>query len=239
VKEKIALGDWSKQKLNRLLAESSIIDDAGERIVFLSKEFLGFPYEASTLIGDSITPERLVINLTAFDCFTFLDCIEAMRLSRSYEDFRDNLVRIRYKECKITYENRNHFFTDWLFYNTKFVQDRTETIGGKKTRKITKILNRTDDSSSFLAGIKPFKRTISFIPAVQIDESILLRFKRGDYAGIYTDQTGLDVSHVGIIVSDGLVPYLRHASSAAGKVIEEDFIGYIAGKSGIIILRPH
>lgn len=239
MKEKITVGGWSKQKLNGLLAESSIIDDAGERIVFLSKEFLGFPYEASTLIGDSIIPERLVINLTAFDCFTFLDYIEAMRLSRSYDDFRDNLVRIRYKECKITYKNRNHFFTDWLFYNTKYVQDETETIGGKKTKKVTKMLNRADNNSLLLAGITPFKRTISFIPVVQIDEQILLRLRRGDYVGIYTDQVGLDVSHVGIIASDGPAPHLRHASSVARKVIEEDLVGYISEKPGIVILRPY
>lgn len=239
VKEKIILGVWSKQNLDGFLAKSSKIDNVGERIAFLSREFLGTPYEASTLIGGPITPEIPVVNLAAFDCFTFLDCIEAMRLSRSYDNFCENLIRVRYREGKMGYERRNHFFTDWLLYNAKFVRDRTEMIGGKKTRKVTKMLNRAYDGSLFLAGIKPFERTISFIPAAQIDESTNLQLRTGDYIGIYTDQTGLDVSHVGILVNDGLAPCFRHASSAAGKVVEENFIRYISGKPGITIFRPY
>ena len=68
-----------------------------------------------------------------------------MRLSRSFADFHENLIRIRYKEGVVGYERRNHFFTDWSLYNTDFVQDRTKEIGGKKIETVTKILNRKDD----------------------------------------------------------------------------------------------
>ena len=41
MKEKILLGTWSEERLDRLIAESAKIKDIGERIAFLSKQFLG------------------------------------------------------------------------------------------------------------------------------------------------------------------------------------------------------
>jgi hypothetical protein len=62
----------------------------------------------------------------------------------------------------------------------------------------------------------------------------------GDYTGIYSDLKGLDVSHVGIIIKDGVNVYLRHASSQKeySKVIDQDFRKYMVDKPGIIVLRP-
>ena len=144
MKEKILLGTWSEKKLDGLIADAAKIKDIGERIVLLSGQFIGMPYKESTLIGDTTTPETLVINIEAFDCFTFLDCVEAMRLSRSFVDFHENLIRIRYKEGIVGYERRNHFFTDWSLHNTDFVQDRTKEIGNKKIKTVTKNLNCKD-----------------------------------------------------------------------------------------------
>ena len=55
MKEKILLGTWSEEKLDRLIAEATKIKDIGERIAFLSEQFLGAPYKESTLIGDVTT----------------------------------------------------------------------------------------------------------------------------------------------------------------------------------------
>jgi hypothetical protein len=237
--EKILLGAWSEEKLDELIAEAAKIKDIGERVVFLSGQFLGTPYEESTLIGGATVAERLVINIEAFDCFTFLDGIEALRLSRSFVDFHENLIRIRYKEGVFRYKRRNHFFTDWVVYNTDFVQDRTKEIGGKKIKTSKKILNRKNDGSYFLPGLGSFERMISYIPSECVNRTTFGRLRTGDYVGIYSSISGLDVSHVGIIVKAGPGMYFRHASSAAQKVVDQDFSEYIAGKPGIIILRPY
>jgi hypothetical protein len=239
MKEKILLGAWSESELVRLIAGSTKINDIGERITFLSGQFLGVPYKESTLIGSATMPETLVINIEAFDCFTFLDCIEAMRLSRSFADFHENLIRVRYQAGIVRYDRRNHFFTDWSEQNREFVHDRTKEIGGKKAETVTKILNRKDDGSCLLPGIRPFERMISYIPSGKVNKTTRARLRTGDYVGIFSSLSGLDVSHVGIIIAeDGLGMYFRHASSAARKVIDEDFSEYIAGKPGIVVLRP-
>jgi hypothetical protein len=239
MKEKILLGAWSEEKLDGLITDAAKIKDVGERIAFLSGQFLSAPYEESTLIGDAATPERLVINIEAFDCFTFIDCIEAMRLSRSFVNFHENLVRIRYIEGIVRYDMRNHFFTDWSQHNANFVQDRTREIGGKNIETFTKTLNRKSDGSYFLSGIGSFKRTILYIPSELVNKAICERLQTGDYIGIYSDLPGLDVSHVGIIVKVGPAICFRHASSTAQKVVDQDFSEYISGKPGIVILRPY
>ena len=238
-KEKILLGTWSEERLGAVIAESTEIKNIGERIAFLSEQFLGVPYKESTLIGNATIPEKFVINIESFDCFTFLDCIEAMRLSRAYDDFYKNLIRIRYKEGIVEYKRRNHFFTDWTIYNRDFVQNRTKEIGGKKIKTITKTLNHKDEGCCFLYGIKPFKRAISYVPSESVDKTTCARLATGDYIGIYSNLTGLDVSHVGIIVREGPSIYFRHASSTVRKVVDQDFSEYISDKPGIIILRPY
>ncbi|MEE8328750.1 MAG: N-acetylmuramoyl-L-alanine amidase-like domain-containing protein [Thermodesulfovibrionia bacterium] len=237
---KIILGKWTRDKLNHLIGESTGIKHAGERIDFLSRNFLDMDYRESTLIGDADTPEAFVINLKGVDCFTFIDYIEAMRISRSFADFKENLKKIRYREGRVSYKNRNHFFTDWRKFNSGLVHDCTEQTGKKMTRGITKLLNYREDGMYFLQGIEPVQREIQYIPSHSIDDSVIKKIKTGDYAGIYSEKEGLDVSHVGIIIKGMNSIYLRHASSEKKhrKVIDQDFKSYISGTPGLILLRP-
>ena len=187
-----------------------------------------------------VIPEVLVVNLKGVDCFTFIDYIEAMRLSESFSGFMDNLKKVRYKSGSVSFENRNHFFSDWKEFNSGFVRDITEEVGGLKAKKILKILNRKEDGSYFLPGITPVEREISYIPSPAIDGPVLEKIMTGDYIGIYSHAAGLDVSHVGIFIREGGKSYLRHASSQPEfrKVIDQDFQEYIQNKPGIIIFRP-
>ncbi|MBI4710575.1 MAG: DUF1460 domain-containing protein [Nitrospirae bacterium] len=234
----ITLGKWTQDKLDSLLHQSAEIKDTGSRIDFLSVHFLNTDYKESTLTGSADIPEVLAVNLSGVDCFTFIDYIESMRLSGSFSEFIENLKKVRYQNCNIAFKNRNHFFTDWSEFNSGFIDDVTAQTGGRKTKTIAKILNKKADGTYFLNGIKPFQREIKYIPSEVIDDAVMDKIKTGDYAGIYSDMQGLDVSHVGIIIKNGNAVNLRHASSEKGKVIEQDFREYIIDKTGIIILRP-
>jgi len=239
-KEIIILGNWTENKLNHLLNQSSGITDTGERIDFLSKQFLGTDYQESTLIGDADTPEVFVVNLEGMDCFTYIDYVEAMRLSDSFARFKENLKHVRYQSGKVSFQNRNHFFTDWPEFNGGNVTDVTEEVGGEKVKTVVKVLNKKEDGTYFLPGIPIKQREIRYITSPNIDEEVLGRLKTGDYVGIYSDMQGLDVSHTGIIIKKGDKVYLRHASSreANRKVIDEDLITYMSNKPGLVVFRP-
>jgi len=236
----INTGRWTEQELDRIIRTASKIADPGERITLLSEHFLNTPYQESTLIGSDHQEEELVIDLSELDCFTFIDYIEAMRLSQSFSDFQDRLIQIRYRGGRISYRTRNHFFSDWAVFRSDVVQDVTKEIGKGTSKNILKTLNRKDDGTLFLNGVDPVDRTITYIPTDEINETMLQLLKTGDYAGIYADSAGLDVSHVGIIIRTGASLFLRHASSSHDlrRIVDQDFRQYMKAKSGLIVLRP-
>ena len=237
--DKVKLGRWSEQDLDRMLAAAARIRVTGKRIAFLSAQFLGVAYRESALIGATNAREILVINLEALDCFTYLDYVEAMRLSDSFISFKEMVRRVRYRNGDVGYITRNHFFTDWIERNS-LVNDVTAAVGGTNARVIQKRLNDRGEGKYLVDGIEPVQRVITFIPARAIDNEVIRQLRTGDYIGIYSGKKGLDVSHVGIIIKKNLTSYFRHASSLGSqrKVIDQDFRTYTASKPGIVILRP-
>jgi len=239
-KEHIVPGRFTPDMLDSVLAEAFVIADAGQRIAFLSNTFLGLEYQESTLIGSEHAPEVFVINLQGVDCLTFIEYIEAMRLSKCFSEFQTNLRKVRYKSGVVSFSKRNHFFTDWIENNKASVRNVTGEIAARAIKRVRKILNVRKDGTFLLPGIQPAEREIEYIPAHEIDDSAVNGLKTGDYLGVYSTVHGLDVSHVGIVIRDGETFFLRHASSQKEyrKVIDQDLKDYILNKPGIIVLRP-
>lgn len=239
-KENINLGKWTEAGLQDLMERKSKKPRAQEQIDFLSWQFLGTPYKGHTLTGDINTPEVFTINLEGMDCFTYIDYVEAMRISDSYPEFEDNLKDIRYREGIIAFQRRNHFFSDWPLNNAQNVKDVTYALGGQKAVRVTKTLNIKEDGAKYLPGIPSTKREFYYIPSDIIDEKLLSKLKTGDYVGIYTELDGLDVTHTGIIVKKDGRTFLRHASSRKvnDKVVDEELSGYIKNKPGLVVYRP-
>jgi hypothetical protein len=238
--EVIKLGKWTEVGLTEIMTESSKPGGAGERITFISEKFLGTPYVGSTLTGDVNTPEVLTIDLEGMDCFTYIDYVEAMSLSDSFPEFKDNLRKIRYLDGTVAFRNRNHFFSDWPINNYEFVEDVTSVVGGSNVVEVSKNLNLKTDGTYYLPGIPAINRTIYYIPSDALGPSVMSRLSTGDLVGIYTDKDGLDVSHTGIIIKkDGKV-FLRHASSKEKnqRVVDEDLSEYMKNKPGLVVYRP-
>jgi hypothetical protein len=236
MEHRINLGQWGRQELEAMLEDAAAITGMGERIDFLSGRFLGVPYGESTLIGGPDEPEALVVNLQAVDCFTYLDYVEAMRMADSYTRFIDRLREVRYRGRNVAYTARRHFFTDWL--ETSRVEETTGLIAPDRVVTAEKALNKKDATSLYLAGIGVTERRVRYIPADALDQRILGALRTGDYVGIYAQSAGLDVTHVGIAVRRSGALLLRHASSAAGSVVEQDLASYVRQTPGVIILRP-
>jgi hypothetical protein len=231
-------GRFSRSAIEGLLSVSSKFGAAGDRIAFLSLQFLGIPYRASTLTGSAAEPEQTVVNLEAVDCFTLLDYVEALRQATAFDEFLENLIRTRYRDGDVSFETRNHFFTDWPLYNAGRIRDITAAVGGAAARQARKILNLKHGGDLFIQGLPPVERDVAYIPPEALDRSVTALLLTGDYAGIYSAMPGLDVSHVGIIVRDGADILFRHASALRGEVVDEDFRGYISRKPGVVIFRP-
>lgn len=238
--ENIKLGNWTEPKLDEVMEQKAAKNGAADQIYFLSGQFLGTPYKDHTLTGDLNTPEVFTINLGGMDCFTYIDYVEALRLSANYSQFKSNLKNIRYKNGDIAFTSRNHFFSDWPVNNPESVKDVTKEIGGDKAVPTSKNLNVKKDGSYYLPGIAPKEKEFYYLPTGAIDAELVDKLKTGDYVGIYTGLPGLDVTHTGIIIKKDGRAYLRHASSRSvnEKVVDEDLLEYMENKPGLVVYRP-
>ena len=195
----------------------------------LTQKFLDTSYVSNTLSNIEIntSKENLIINFEALDCFTFIDTIEALKNSKDLESFKNKLINTRYKNGDISYLKRNHFFSDWLTNNN--MKDITCSLG--KCNKEKKLLNK---NYKYLKKIEMVQRDIYYIAPEDIN---LSKLQTGDYVGIYTKLSDLDVTHTAIIIRKDNLVYLRHASSKKKKVIDSLLLEYIKNKSGIIVYR--
>jgi hypothetical protein len=210
----------------------------GARAVCLSEYFLGTPYRTNTLGGGPGQKERLTVQLAAVDCFTLLDYVEALRRLDLYETFDQSLIEVRYRNHKVSWSTRRHFFSDWV--ESPFITDVTLEVGGQAVRGVSKRLNLQENGENLLPSVPIRETVLNYIPTEAIKREVVARLQAGDYVGIYSVKPGLDVSHVGLLVLRDGQPFLRHASSRSETpyVIDSPLLEYLQGHPGIIVLRP-
>lgn len=228
---------WSDASLSQIIDHAQTISTPGDRVDFLSAQFLNSRYQANTLIGSPGLPERLVVNLNAVDCLTYLEYVEAMRRSDSIAAFLIQLKAVRYQKGVVDYSRRKHFFSNWLIDNANSIHDVTQIVGGKASLKANKVLN-SQHAQLLVPGIAQYPTSVYYIPAYKIDAEILSRLKNGDYIGIFTEREGLDVNHVGILIKKTTGVYFRHADALSRRVVDTDFVRFFKHQRGIVIFRP-
>lgn len=208
-----------------------------ERVGFIARQFLGLPYVAHTLEGNT---EMLTINASQLDCTTFVESVIALAYTvgegdTSWRDYAKNLERIRYRDGKLNgYSSRLHYISDWIINNnsrknfsevTKLIPNAsniTKTINFMTTHRDSyKSLADNNEYAKILDVEKNFvSHQFPYIKKINIrNKSTSNALKDGDIVALTTKTNGLDVSHMGLIAIVDGVPHLMHASMKAMKVI--------------------
>jgi len=231
-----------------------------EVITEIGKSFIGTEYEAHTL---EITEfERLVINLRAFDCNTFIENVLAIsrcikKNKTTFKHFQDELKLIRYRNGQLSgYPSRLHYFSDWIYDNEKkgIVNDVTEKIGGDSLKLNLSFMSghpqyykHLKDNPAFIELIKKQEEEISgrdyyYIPQENI-KNIESKIQSGDILAFTSTINGLDVNHVGIAVrmEDNRI-HILHAPVPGSKVQItklplDEYVKRLEKDSGIIVVR--
>lgn len=223
-----------KIKLSELF--ESVSNLKGEdKIIRISEFFLNTPYTKGSISKIAEEEQKLTVDLEGVDCMTFLEYLEALRLSKDQETFIDNLRGIRYFNGIVSFQNRRHFFSDWDTIPT--LENVTKEIGEQCCRTILKELNRINGKENLIEGLPIKVKRIVYIPTNEISR-ILDKITSVYYCGFFTSKQGLDVKHVGLLMRDKKDITLRHASSTKGKVVDESFTKYALKKEGIILFKP-
>ena len=228
-------------------------------IVEIGHFFLGTPYKEGIL--EVPGKEKLIVNLSSFDCTTFVETVLALTRCSvqgkiTTDEFRKTLKFIRYRHGTIAgYSSRLHYFTDWLRDNEK--------------KKILQNISCCFDAQSWRKEINHMTAHRTSYPALKIEnefQKMLLieknisrkvfhiigkdkvnrgktQIKNGDIIAFTTDQEGLDVAHTGFACWQKKNLHLLHASGKEGGVVisKKTLVSYLKSNkkfTGIIVARP-
>jgi cell wall-associated NlpC family hydrolase len=230
----------------------------GDLILEIGCLLINAPYKTGTLEGPG--KEKLMVNLSAFDCTTFVEtvlaltkCATAGKLSRS--EFRKNLKLIRYRQGNINgYSSRLHYFTDWLRDNEKktLLKDVSRQFHAVAQRK--KINYMTINRASYpalknenefqkmrLIEKKLSRKVFHIISKDKVSRQKTI-IKNGDVIAFATKDEGLDVAHAGFAIWREKNLHLLHASSKESGVVisKKTLVAYLKSNkkfTGITIAR--
>ncbi|KQC08216.1 MAG: hypothetical protein APR62_05125 [Smithella sp. SDB] len=231
----------------------------GNLIVEIGRLFVNKPYKTGTL--DNAGKEKLIVNVSAFDCTTFVETTLALARCASdgkisHNQFLGNLKSIRYRQGKIKgYSSRLHYFADWLRDNEKkkILKDVSRNLGGKPKRKKINFMTVHRELYPALQNKPQFARMalvekiLSRKTFYVIEKDKVNTQKAGIYNGdiiaFTTNQEGLDVVHLGFALWQGKSLCLLHASSKEEAVVisKKNLFAYCKSNkifTGIIIARP-
>lgn len=219
----------------------------------------GTKYVAGTL---EVEPERLIVKLEETDCILYVESCLALALTArssdtSYNAFCENVKRLRYRNGKVDgYASRIHYTSEWIQQAEKngLVKEVSREIADTPLDQRFSFMSEHADRYRQLADapkeelekISDMERRLNeqdywYIPKADI-EKYADRIKAGDIVGFCTSAKGLDLGHVGIIVSlDGKLTFI-HASMDAMKVwIEprtlQEYVNSFNSNIGIRIIR--
>lgn len=191
---------------------------------YIGEQYLGAKY-ATNPLGEEKAPDTdPLIRTDAFDCTTFVETSLA-------DGDVDKLTKIRYKDGKIDFKNRNHFIeTDWIKNNANIVENISDTYGKTSTKTVTidkkswfkKIYKTDTDFKKQTAKIQYLP--ISEVSKIKTDKPLIVLFLAENSQ--FRNRFGSDftVTHMGFLLPNGM---LRHASRKQGKVVDTDFDKYI------------
>jgi hypothetical protein len=223
--------DAANSSINRILKGFATEGDLSKRVDAFSAQFMDCPYVTNSLVGSPALPEQLVIKLDGFDCVTYMETVLALALSETEAQFKENLIRIRYKNGEVEWQKRNHYMVDWWRNNEKqgLMLNLTR---GSQARDKTRELN-------LVKGLPTRRVTFRVFPKKNI-RLVEKRIKTGDFVCFGSTKKNLDVFHTGILIRRDDKILLRHASRTAGKVIDQDLQDFLQHNRmpGLVLLRP-
>lgn len=207
---------------------------------YIGEKYLGAKY-ATNPLGEGKKPDTdPLIRTDAFDCTTFVETSLA-------DGDVDKLTKIRYKDGKIDFLNRNHFIeTDWIKNNADIVENVSADYG-KTATKTVKIDKKSWFKKIYNMDTKFKTETVDlkYIPLddvknIKTAKPLIVLFVANN--PIFKEKIGTDlaITHMGFLLPDNT---LRHASRKQNAVVDTDFSKYISKRKekshniGIMLLK--
>jgi hypothetical protein len=256
VSEPVYVADTWQEAARAIDATASL--PMNRALVGLARRYLGRPYNAYSL--DRTPQERLVLDLTRFDCFLFVEQLlalvnshEVATQTEGVETFTDHVRRLRYQGGRVDYCRRHHYFTRWAEEAERqgYLVNITRFLPGAVSRQ-RPLTFLSSHASSYEPMSQPRNRECitalekklvvnqAYIPMARLQEA-LPSLRDGDIFALVTREEGLDVTHVGLVELGESGVDAIHAAPGAGVTRSLDLAAYAAKVKdviGVMVLRP-
>lgn len=232
----------------------------GDLMIKIGLHFLGSPYVANTLeVNNS---EKLVVNLSEFDCTTFAENCLALTLTMkaadvSFEQFKQELLKIRYRNGELKdYTSRLHYFSDWIYNNEQkhLVKNLSCEMGNLPFNNFVNYMSThvseykmLNNNTSLIKKTEVIEKEISNRKSCYISKSQIAKHQSaiqdGDILGITTNIPCMDMAHVVLAFHQNGQLHILHASSKEHKVVIStqtllDYLSHRTDATGIMVARP-
>jgi len=206
-------------------------------VVELGRSLLGTPYLKGALRGEKDPATGLVLSLEKVDCMVLLEWLLAGEslsgrpAAGRADSLAQALLRVRFRGGRARWEQRNHFFSDWLGAGPR-LQDAGAAFAGARRQVLD--LNRRERGRRWVRGVPCHEAQVWHVPA---SPATLDSLRDGDLVGLWAGKAGLDVTHVGVIVREEGRVLLLNASSRAMRVRLEPLAEHPAWPRGLLVFR--
>lgn len=226
--------------IRKLIAFSKNVS-VSDGVVLVSTEFLGRPFHKNPCNDQ---PDRPISFKTfsrtdQFDCLTFVEVAIAITKAHTTIQFVSLLKKIRFRNNRYTYLDRNHFIHgQWLPNNHKKGLIKPAYLG-LPTKTCTGRINLTEwlikSSKTFEKAARGNQRhlhpantisyNIKYIPVDFFSPTVVSKIKSGTIACFVSENT---VKHIGFIVRINNETFIRHCGPIYKKVTDDPFNKYIS-----------
>ncbi|MBI3542605.1 MAG: DUF1460 domain-containing protein [Deltaproteobacteria bacterium] len=216
----------------------------GERLAFWSEQLYKDPTLLAPLGRGPTIDDTAPVFPRTYDCTTFVETVAALARSEGGRELADNVIAIRYRGGKVSYETRNHFpEADWIPNNERsgVLHDITTRVA-RKTGFLVSFASKDIDKLAWFkaqgapsrvlassGGVtEPITARVPYVPFEHLGSAVK-NVPEGAVVNVVRqsdDAHPVLISHQGFIVWKGDVAFLRHAARNKG-IAEVPFARYV------------
>jgi Protein of unknown function (DUF1460) len=222
----------NRRRVEQLLSQTKDDRAIDSRIEAISRHFLGRLYQTNPLIGSADSAEVFTASIDRFDCVTYIETVVALARASTVDGFIEWLRKIRYERGRTQWDRRNHYMTLWIRNNLR------EGIISPVWMPDVPIVSR-DRVLNVVPGLAAQRIRLKCVPKAAAPR-LAEYLQSGDLICFVSTRKNLDVFHAGIIVRDGKIMLVRHASRSQSSVVEQELSEFLKANrmTGVIVARP-